>query len=88
MHRGSTLSYSVAHVIPEPDGLSLQCYESLVGLIKVRFTRTTSTPRLESANKFAPNIVLEAIIKSLHGERTPRDSFAIETVAVIGRGLW
>jgi len=68
MHRGSTLSYSVAHVIPEPDRFSLQCYESLISLIKVGFMRTTSTPRLESANKFAPDIVPEAMIKSLHGE--------------------
>lgn len=80
----STLSYSVAHVIP---GLSLQCYESLIGLIKVGFTRPTSMPRLESANKFAPNILPEATIKSLHGERTLRDdSFAVE-IAVVGRSL-
>lgn len=80
----STLSYSVAHVIP---GLSLQCYESLIGLIKVGFTRPTSMPRLESANKFALNILPEATIKSLHGERTLRDdSFAVE-IAVVGRSL-
>jgi len=82
MHRGSTLSYSVAHVIP---GLSLQCYESLIKLIKVGFTRPTSTLCLESANKFAPNILPEATIKSLHGEQTLRDdSFAIEIVAIVG----
>lgn len=59
---------SSRHPLRASDRLSLQCYESLIGLIKVGFAPVrylrARARGVESADKFAPNIVPEGRIKS------------------------